>query len=557
MTFPGTLALTAPPAIGDPHAAAAVASHLAKMAGGLDAAALGIGRSGVTWTGTAAAAFAALVATQPREFARAAEACRTVSAALNHHADALGEAQAVMQRAKAYQGSDPTLAQTLASAAQATAESSGSRTAHTVRDVAESAPDKPNALVRLLRKGSEWVSELRLGAVEATEGALGFALSVNQFRLIHNFGDTSRDATRTATAVAESARDPVGLIKDVVDWDTWRSNPVRAAGHLAPDVVAALATGGAAGTARAAAHTARKNDAIDTARRLDLARRAAMEQAGTAARNDLLQEAITRGSVTRPRARDWTGEGGTHLSARDSDILDHYWSMSATREVQITQIMWEVSAEVRGILLGIENSLKDPDSFKRKIATQQAQTGASVERLLAPNNDTVRYTLVFRDPHYANGVVHSAAALERWGFHRVDVTNHWREPKRYRGVNTTWLHARSGMLIEVQFHTIQTNLATTLTHRMYERMRLPDTPPDVRSDLSDRIASAYARTPHPDGAEALTRDILPPPSPPKPVDPPPNQAPAVGAVGAAAATGTVTLDRTTREAVPQAVSGAR
>ena len=185
--------------------------------------------------------------------------------------------------------------------------------------------------------------------------------------------------------------------------------------------------------------------------------------------------------------------------------------------------------------------------------------GASVERLLAPNNDTIRYTLVFRDPYYAHGVVNASAALERWGFHRVEVKNHWREPKRYRGINTTWLHARSGTLIEVQFHTVQTNLATTLTHGMYERMRLPQTPADVRTDLNDRIASAYARVPHPAGVEALTRETVPPPSPPKPVEPPPNHAPVVAAAGASAAGGAVAVDRTAHETAPPpvAVRGAR
>jgi glycerophosphoryl diester phosphodiesterase len=43
--------------------------------------------------------------------------------------------------------------------------------------------------------------------------------------------------------------DPIGfgkeLGKSLLDWDTWADDPARAIGHLVPDAIAAVATGGA------------------------------------------------------------------------------------------------------------------------------------------------------------------------------------------------------------------------------------------------------------------------------------------------------------------------
>src|SRR5690349_9347828 len=47
--------------------------------------------------------------------------------------------------------------------------------------------------------------------------------------------------------------DPIGfgkeLGKSLLDWDTWADDPARAIGHLVPDAIAAVATGGAGAVA--------------------------------------------------------------------------------------------------------------------------------------------------------------------------------------------------------------------------------------------------------------------------------------------------------------------
>jgi hypothetical protein len=544
-----------PAEIGDPRAATAIAGHLAQMAGGLESAGLGFGRNGATWSGAAAAAFAAIVAAQPKEFLRVADACRTVSHALHRHAEALTEAHAIQRRATAHVTTDPTLAQALTEQARATASSSAVDAARLVRETSQAAPDKPNLLMRLLRRGAELMSDLRLGAVEATESAVGVALSVNQFRLIHRPIETSDDAARTFAGVMTSARDPAALARAIVDWDTWQSNPARAAGHLAPDVVAAFFTAGTATTARGAEIAARQHAAVDYAHRLDDARRTVMREVGTNNRNELVNMAAS--GTGRRSALPWRGEGGTRLSARDSVTAERFWFTVASRERLVTTVIDEISQEVGGLLVGTEYRLKAMESFKRKLATQQALTGEPVERLLARAHDSVRYTVVFGDRRYAEGVVQTSAALDRWGFTPVEVKNYWQGSPRYRGLNTTWMHARSGTVIEMQFHTGQTYLANTLTHDMYERMRLPDTPLHERERLNDIIASAYARAPRPNGAETLTHDSLPPPTPPKDIELPPDYTAAAAGAGAVTTGGMLTVDRASADGRPTPPRGAR
>jgi hypothetical protein len=535
--------------LGDPDQAAALAGHLGRMASGLDAAAAGIGDGDVSWTGAAATAFAALFAAQPRQFAAVAEACHTVAQALARHAESLSTAHALQRRAAALHQTDPAAAASLVDQAWAAATSSAQSTARTVRAAADAAPERPGLLTRLITRGVELMGEVRLGAAEAVESAARVALSVNQFRFLHDFGDAKADADAMATGTADAARHPTVLLRAVTDWDTWTSNPARAVGHLLPDAVAAVATAGAATTLRGAAIQARGRQAIEAAEAADTHRRTIMEVAGTAARQNLVDDAVTRGSQRFRPPEPWTGVGGIRLSREDAGAVQTYWFMVASRETGITRMISELAQESQGVLMGIENRLKSGESFRRKIATQQAASGKSVADLLARVNDAVRYRIVFAETRYTRGVIEASALLDRQGFHSVDVDNHWHRSTRYRGINSTWIHARSGTVVEIQFHTPDSNLASVLTHGAYEHMRRPDVAGAERRQLNQQIADVYARAPQPPGAETLSRHSMPPPSPPKPIVPPPDLATAAGAGGGAASAGVLAVDRVRDEPV--------
>ncbi|WP_205618411.1 putative T7SS-secreted protein [Schaalia suimastitidis] len=94
--------------------------------------------------------------------------------------------------------------------------------------------------------------------------------------LCAKYGIRAQDALDFLDAVAG---DPMGsgieIAKAVLDWDTWVDDPARALGHLVPDMVLALATGGAGAAATRGVSTAgrltsgvgRVDDALGAARK--------------------------------------------------------------------------------------------------------------------------------------------------------------------------------------------------------------------------------------------------------------------------------------------------
>lgn len=71
------------------------------------------------------------------------------------------------------------------------------------------------------------------------------------------------------TGVQFMATHPGTTGKALVDWDTWMSDPARAAGRLVPDLLLTIATAGAGGAVRASSATRRLDKAADAVRRLD------------------------------------------------------------------------------------------------------------------------------------------------------------------------------------------------------------------------------------------------------------------------------------------------
>ena len=69
--------------------------------------------------------------------------------------------------------------------------------------------------------------------------------------------------------LAYGVQHPVELGKALVDWDTWQESPGRAIGHLVPDLLLTLASGGAGSAARGARAVSEVEDVSRTFTRLD------------------------------------------------------------------------------------------------------------------------------------------------------------------------------------------------------------------------------------------------------------------------------------------------
>ena len=121
-------------------------------------------------------------------------------------------------------------------------------------------------------------------------------------------------------------------------------------------------------------------------------------------------------------------------------------------------------------LAGLENSLKGKDRLTEKVNEAVEERGHSVESALGMVKDAIRYTFVYSEDRYTEGVYADCERLETTGFERVDRKNSW-DGLEYKGINGRWRVPDTGQLFEVQFHTQSSLDAKEETHGAYERLR--------------------------------------------------------------------------------------
>jgi hypothetical protein len=366
-------------------------------------------------------------------------------------------------------------------------------------------------------------AEFQLGVDESLGGLVDLCARFSTPRLRHDPAGVRRDASAMASALGDAVTDPLGTARALVDWDTWGDNPARAAGHLAPDVVAGVATGGTAAAAGRSASVAARLHARALARQAERAGQA------TGAQHLLVERALrSGGGSTLP---GWAGPGGARLNGAASAAVAAYRNAVMQVEARISARMAHIAGRVGADLVGLPTRVKGLDSLRRKVALAQVRDGADLATVLARQPDTLRYTLVLPESGYTADASRAATALDRAGYVCTAVNNYW-AGGRYRGVNSTWRDPASGVAFEVQFHTPATWRATRLTHPLYEDWRLPTTPAPRRVELATQIAQEYRVAPLPPGATGLSTSTLPP-APKPPAQPLAVSAGAAGGVGLA------------------------
>jgi hypothetical protein len=183
-----------------------------------------------------------------------------------------------------------------------------------------------------------------------------------------------------------------------------------------------------------------------------------------------------------------------------------YARVREIEEKTVTPAMRRIEAEDPDRhLAGLEHRLKGKDRLAEKVEKWlSAQADLRLDDAFALVKDAIRYTFVYNDKDYTEGVYADCERLDSAGFEPVDRQNSWKEDQ-YKGINGRWREPHSGMLFEVQFHTQESVDAKELTHSAYERIRDPATPPaEVRemrafqSEVCSRIKTPPGATEIPD-----------------------------------------------------------
>ena len=140
-------------------------------------------------------------------------------------------------------------------------------------------------------------------------------------------------------------------------------------------------------------------------------------------------------------------------------------------------------------LVGFENRLKSPEVIRMRIAEDIRVKGHSADEGFATLNDAIRYTFQYPSDRYTEGVDDDLRRLTESGFTMVKLKNAWEWPE-YKGIVSCWRES-TGVLFEVQFHSVPSYEAWRLTHPAYERLRNPATSDRERAELRAFIRRVY------------------------------------------------------------------
>lgn len=174
----------------------------------------------------------------------------------------------------------------------------------------------------------------------------------------------------------------------------------------------------------------------------------------------------------------------------------------------LTPAMRGIEAQLDQCILVPETekyALKSSDRFKEKLAKLKSdEPGANTRELISRITDGVRYTFLFPDEAYADGVMKTCDSLASAGFELYERKNAWAdEAKSYKGVNSTWMDRDSGVLFEVQMHTAASWTAKQESHRAYEIIESLTAIPEEKSSAREWQDQIFARVPMPNGAAEI------------------------------------------------------
>jgi hypothetical protein len=210
------------------------------------------------------------------------------------------------------------------------------------------------------------------------------------------------------------------------------------------------------------------------------------------------------------RGTDLVGRGPITTSAQAARALA---ARAKQAERQLTPVVTGAVAKAGGTMdklqyrLKAENPDKPGEGIKRleeKIDLTMRKDGVSAAEAADSIADAVRYTAVFPDERYPQGITSTLDALRAEGASVYDKKdkNFWKKGDPYQGFNVTAV-ASNGQKFEVQFHTPRSLAVANTNHPLYQLARKPTTTAPVRQHLTMLMTASSATVPVPPGIENI------------------------------------------------------
>lgn len=180
------------------------------------------------------------------------------------------------------------------------------------------------------------------------------------------------------------------------------------------------------------------------------------------------------------------------ISVEARQRADDLLRRAADAEPGVSALLGDLTTELDVDLWKLEHRLKSRSSLERKLQTEMLEWAVPVERVRI--DDALRYTMLVEDEpagHYDDTVAEILRRLERAGFSVLEVKNYWPAGDIYSGVNCV-LATAEGLRWELQFHTVGSVAATAEGHDLYEEFRLPQTTPERKRWIYDRLLERWS-----------------------------------------------------------------
>lgn len=182
-----------------------------------------------------------------------------------------------------------------------------------------------------------------------------------------------------------------------------------------------------------------------------------------------------------------------------SSLADRVYSQAKALEPSITKDINRIVSLSKCLLLTSVSQgsrvpshvLKEKASIERKIIADSYAYSGDFEKASNCIRDSVRYTVIFEDNDYIQGVDSFLHQLENLGYYDIEVKNNWSttkndENRTCQGINVK-LKSREGMYFEIQFHTPNSHdIKETNTRCLYRVIR-DLTAPDYRRNQANKL----------------------------------------------------------------------
>ena len=178
---------------------------------------------------------------------------------------------------------------------------------------------------------------------------------------------------------------------------------------------------------------------------------------------------------------------------RTADIAAGMRYEASQAATNTTPFLRSIADANGGEMLGLQYSLKAPDSLARKIAADPTR----------PINDALRYTMSFDEANFTGGVRNALSGLKAQGYEQTAFRNTFKPGQPYMGINSTYL-TPGGDMFELQFHTSASfQMKDVVNHPLYELQRVLPRTDSTWNSLRQQMIQNSSTVPIPPNASMI------------------------------------------------------